>query len=172
MEGPYTWFDKRSELEALSQLLCLGHVFAVDTEQYSLRSFLGFTALVQISTQEDDYLLDTIALHDDMCLLRSVFANPAICKVFHGADSDILWLQRDFHIYVVNLFDTARHPGTVEELCQARAPEVLARLPHYLLRCYLVMSLEKKRQKQEMKNLLLPLYHFVSLLCQSKKSGL
>ena len=68
-----------------------------------------------------------------MCLLRSVFANPAICKVFHGADSDILWLQRDFHIYVVNLFDTARHPGTVEELCQARAPEVLAQLLHYLL---------------------------------------
>ena len=133
MEGPYTWFDKRSELEALSQLLCLGHVFAVDTEQYSLRSFLGFTALVQISTQEDDYLLDTIALHDDMCLLRSVFANPAICKVFHGADSDILWLQQEFHIYVVNLFDTARHPGTVEELCQARAPEFLAQLLHYLL---------------------------------------
>ena len=23
-----------------------------------------------------------------------------------GADSDIIWLQRDFGIYVVNLFDT------------------------------------------------------------------
>lgn len=29
-------------------------------------------------------------------------------QVFHGADNDILWLQRDFHIYVVNLFDTAK----------------------------------------------------------------
>jgi cation-transporting P-type ATPase D len=29
-------------------------------------------------------------------------------QVFHGADSDILWLQRDFHIYIANLFDTAR----------------------------------------------------------------
>lgn len=28
--------------------------------------------------------------------------------MFHGADNDILWLQRDFHIYVVNLFDTAK----------------------------------------------------------------
>ena len=26
----------------------------------------------------------------------------------HGADSDIPWLQRDFGIYVVNLFDTGR----------------------------------------------------------------
>lgn len=27
-------------------------------------------------------------------------------QVFHGADSDIEWLQRDFGVYVVNLFDT------------------------------------------------------------------
>jgi hypothetical protein len=26
--------------------------------------------------------------------------------VFHGAESDIKWLQRDFSLYVVNLFDT------------------------------------------------------------------
>ena len=26
--------------------------------------------------------------------------------MFHGADSDIPWLQKDFGIYVVNLFDT------------------------------------------------------------------
>ncbi|XP_050901257.1 protein RRP6-like 3 isoform X3 [Lathyrus oleraceus] len=28
--------------------------------------------------------------------------------VFHGADNDVLWLQRDFHIYIVNLFDTSK----------------------------------------------------------------
>lgn len=27
-------------------------------------------------------------------------------QVFHGADSDIEWLQRDFGVYVVRLFDT------------------------------------------------------------------
>lgn len=29
-------------------------------------------------------------------------------KVLHGADSDIVWLQRDFGIYVVNMFDTGQ----------------------------------------------------------------
>ncbi len=29
-------------------------------------------------------------------------------QVMHGADSDVVWLQRDFHIYCVNVFDTAR----------------------------------------------------------------
>lgn len=140
MEGPYTWIDKRSELEALYQLLCEERVFAVDTEHHSLRSFLGFTALVQISTQQDDYLLDTIALHDDMCLLRPVFANPAICKVFHGADSDILWLQRDFHIYVVNLFDTARACDIL-----AKPQRSLA----YLLQTYCGISSNKVFQRAD-----------------------
>jgi exosome complex exonuclease RRP6 len=27
-------------------------------------------------------------------------------QVFHGADSDIEWLQKDFGLYVVNMFDT------------------------------------------------------------------
>ena len=27
-------------------------------------------------------------------------------KIFHGADSDIEWLQKDFGLYVVNMFDT------------------------------------------------------------------
>lgn len=35
----------------------------------------------QISTWKEDYLIDTIALHDTMATLRPVFANPAIVKV-------------------------------------------------------------------------------------------
>ena len=29
-------------------------------------------------------------------------------KVFHGAESDIGWLQRDYGVYVVNMFDTGQ----------------------------------------------------------------
>ena len=32
----------------------------------------------------------------------------ASCQVFHGADSDIVWLQKDFSVYIVNLFDTGQ----------------------------------------------------------------
>ncbi|XP_078428553.1 polynucleotidyl transferase, ribonuclease H fold protein with HRDC domain-containing protein isoform X2 [Wolffia australiana] len=105
---PYVWVSTKDQLESLAKILQNEHVFAVDTEQHSLRSYLGFTALMQISTQEQDFLLDTIALHDVMSTLQPVFSSRTICKVFHGSDNDILWLQRDFHIYVVNLFDTAK----------------------------------------------------------------
>lgn len=29
-------------------------------------------------------------------------------QVVHGGDNDVLWLQRDFHIYMVNVFDTEK----------------------------------------------------------------
>jgi ribonuclease D len=28
--------------------------------------------------------------------------------VLHGADNDLLWCQRDFHLYLVNVFDTEK----------------------------------------------------------------
>ncbi|XP_020884168.1 protein RRP6-like 3 isoform X2 [Arabidopsis lyrata subsp. lyrata] len=108
MSDSYVWVETELQLKELAEILAKEKVFAVDTEQHSLRSFLGFTALIQISTHEKDFLVDTIVLHDAMSILRPVFSEPNICKVFHGADNDVLWLQRDFHIYVVNMFDTAK----------------------------------------------------------------
>jgi exosome complex exonuclease RRP6 len=40
--------------------------------------------------------------------LPSVLHAPQVVKVLHGADSDIAWLQRDFGLYVANLFDTGQ----------------------------------------------------------------
>ena len=61
---------------------------------------------MQISNREQDWIIDTLALRDDLTVLNEVFANPNIVKVFHGAFMDILWLQRDLGLYVVSLFDT------------------------------------------------------------------
>ncbi len=47
--------------------------------------------------------------------LNRVFTDPNIVKVLHGADWDIQWLQRDFSIYVVNMFDTGQ--GQAEKWC-------------------------------------------------------
>lgn len=78
--------------------------------------FAGITCLMQISIRDPDtnkianYLIDVLklprtAIHQ---ALIGPFTNPSIVKVFHGADMDVQWLQRDFHLYVVNLFDTGR----------------------------------------------------------------
>lgn len=48
MEGSYVWVEKEAQLVELVEVLSKESVFAVDTEQHSFRSFLGFTALVQV----------------------------------------------------------------------------------------------------------------------------
>lgn len=48
MSCSYTWVDTEPQLESLAGLLRREKVFAVDTEQHSFRSFLGFTALMQV----------------------------------------------------------------------------------------------------------------------------
>ena len=57
---------------------------------------------VQVSTRERDYVVDTIALRSSLRdALAKHFLDASKLKVFHGADMDVQWLQRDFGIYIV-----------------------------------------------------------------------
>nr|XP_022908120.1 exosome component 10 [Onthophagus taurus] len=94
------------DLKELVEKLRSYKVIAVDLEHHSYRSFMGITCLMQISTIEDDYLIDTLLLRDELSILNEIFTRPSIVKVFHGADCDVQWLQRDLSLYVVNMFDT------------------------------------------------------------------
>ncbi|XP_055000214.1 exosome component 10-like [Sorex araneus] len=94
------------QLVRLNETLLACREFAVDLEHHSYRSFLGLTCLMQISTRAEDFIIDTLELRSDMHILNESFTDPAIVKVFHGANSDIVWLQKDFGLYVVNMFDT------------------------------------------------------------------
>jgi exosome complex exonuclease RRP6 len=82
---------------------------AIDLEHHSYRSYQGFTCLMQISTRERDFVVDTLKVRGHLRdALVEIFANPGVCKVMHGADYDIEWLQKDFGLYIVNLFDTGQ----------------------------------------------------------------
>ncbi|KAF7660933.1 hypothetical protein LDENG_00272540 [Lucifuga dentata] len=105
-ETLYHFIDTLEDLVALNEKLRKSSEFAVDLEHHSYRSFLGLTCLMQISTRDEDFIIDTLELRSELYILNETFTDPAIVKVFHGADSDIEWLQRDFGLYVVNLFDT------------------------------------------------------------------
>ena len=105
---PFTWIERPSQLAALLDKLRGADVkeIAVDLEYHSLRSFAGFVCLMQISTREEDFIIDTLALREELEELNEIFTDPKVVKVFHGAESDVVWLQQDFNIYVVNMFDT------------------------------------------------------------------
>lgn len=80
---------------------------AIDLEHHDNRSYIGMVSLMQISTRDKDWIVDTLKpWRRKLECLNEVFADPGILKVLHGAYMDIIWLQRDLGLYVVGLFDT------------------------------------------------------------------
>jgi len=83
---------------------------AVDLEYYSVEKWATLLSLVQISTCEKDYIIDSLQLRDNSMYggLRSILEDPKYVKVLHGGDTDIQLLASDLDICCVNVFDTAR----------------------------------------------------------------
>jgi ribonuclease D len=79
--------------------------FAVDTESNSLFAYREQVCLVQFSTPGEDVLVDPLAL-PDLSPLGPILADPALEKVFHAAEYDLICLRRDFGFEVRNIFDT------------------------------------------------------------------
>src|SRR5688572_13952593 len=80
-------------------------VVAVDTESNSLHAYRERVCLIQFSTPEADYIVDSISLRD-LSALAVVFANPGQQKVFHAAEYDLVCLKRDYGFAFANIFDT------------------------------------------------------------------
>ena len=98
--------DTAEKLKTMIDELKAEPVVALDTEAHRYRSYLGITSLVQLSSPDKDWIVDPYPIWSEMTMLNELFADPKILKVIHGADNDVLWLQRDFSVYLVNLFDT------------------------------------------------------------------
>jgi exosome complex exonuclease RRP6 len=80
---------------------------AIDLEHHDVHSYHGLVSLMQISTRDKDWVVDTLQpWREDLQMLNEVFADPKILKVLHGSTMDIIWLQRDLGLYVVGMFDT------------------------------------------------------------------
>ena len=55
---------------------------AVDLEHHDTHSYIGLVCLMQISTREKDWVVDTLKpWREDLQILNEVFADPKIVKV-------------------------------------------------------------------------------------------
>lgn len=75
--------DTAEKLEAMVEKLKEAKEIAVDLEHHSMRSYYGFTCLMQISTREEDWVVDTLSLRAELRehKLGGVLMDPAIIKV-------------------------------------------------------------------------------------------
>lgn len=126
-------------LADVADILSQQSEIAVDLEMDSLHHYREKVCLAQVSTRQQSWLLDPLAL-PSLAPLAAPLSDPDIVVVMHGSDYDIRSLHRDFGIEVTNLFDTmiaARFLGIAEFGLAA------------LLKARFEIELDKKYQKAD-----------------------
>lgn len=95
----------REHLQEILPELRAAPCLALDSESNSFYAYTEKVCLLQISIPTQDYIIDPIAVQDISCL-GPLFADPAIEKIFHAGEYDVLCLKRDHGFAFANLFDT------------------------------------------------------------------
>lgn len=78
---PLNWVRTASELDSMLEKLRQSQEIAIDLEHHDYRTYAGFLCLMQISTREEDWLVDLLVLRDEIQSVNEVFADPSIVKV-------------------------------------------------------------------------------------------
>jgi ribonuclease D len=78
---------------------------AIDIEADSLYHYFEKVCLIQISTDTETYVLDSLAVRD-LSPLAPLMSSPVVEKIFHAAGYDLRCLRRDYGFTFAALFDT------------------------------------------------------------------
>lgn len=89
---------------------CLNHLraeprLAIDLEANSMFAYREQVCLIQISTPEQDYIIDPTT-KIDLSGLGYLIADPIVEKIFHAAEYDLMLVKRQYGWELQNLFDT------------------------------------------------------------------
>ncbi|HUF51857.1 MAG TPA: HRDC domain-containing protein [Longimicrobiales bacterium] len=95
----------KADVDAVAAALSEAPLFAADTEAAGYHRYHDRICLLQISTRERTFIVDTLAL-TSLSELAAHFADRAKEVVLHDADYDLRLLARDYDIRVGGLFDT------------------------------------------------------------------
>jgi len=111
----YSFIDKQEEFNELAAKLAKHKYLSIDTESNSLYAYKEKLCLMQLSSEHINAVVDTLAV--DIKPLLPVFADPAVEKIFHSADSDIRVFKAAMKCTFVNIFDVmvaAKYLGIIK----------------------------------------------------------
>ena len=80
-DTPFTWVATPEDFTSMLEALRQATEIAVDLEHHDYRSFGGFVCLMQVSTRDQDWVVDTLVLREELEELNEVFTNPDVVKV-------------------------------------------------------------------------------------------
>jgi len=92
---------------AVVQALEPERLFAVDLEADAMHAFRARLCFLQVGTDRDIWLLDTLAPGVEASAMAALFADPLRTKIFHAAQGDLQFLAES-GVRVRGLFDTHR----------------------------------------------------------------
>ena len=78
---------------------------AVDLEAAGFHRYSDRVCLLQVSSGDQDFVVDTLAV-DPSDALRGPLESPTVTVLLHGGDYDLRLLDRDLNLHPVKLFDT------------------------------------------------------------------
>ncbi len=101
----YVMINDPESLCRAAERLAQESILAFDLEADSMHHYREQVCLLQISAKNENLIVDPLVC-GDLSPLAPLLADPAIVKVFHGADYDVRMLHRCFSMEINNLFDT------------------------------------------------------------------
>jgi ribonuclease D len=102
---PPTIVETIPDLEAVAADIARSSRIGVDIESDGFYVYHEKVCLLQISNEDEDFVIDPLAVQD-LSPLGPVFRDPNVEKIFHAGEYDILCLKRDYGFKIVSVFDT------------------------------------------------------------------
>ena len=99
------YLESPDALEALAERLRGSDLLAADTEAAGYHRYRDRVCLLQLSTRDETFVVDTLAIAR-LDPLATIFADTNREMLFHDADYDLRLLNRDFGFRIGKLFDT------------------------------------------------------------------
>lgn len=103
------FIEQQEQLEELKplflELASQSGIVAVDTEFLREKTYNAKLCLVQLGVAEHQYCIDVLTI-EDLSLLRELFINQSITKLFHAARQDIEVIYQTLGVIPKAIFDT------------------------------------------------------------------
>ena len=99
------YITNEEQVDEVAAALADAPLYAADTEAAGYHRYHDRICLLQISTRDQTFLIDTLSV-SDLSALAPIFADERHEVILHDADYDLRLLARDHDIRVRGLFDT------------------------------------------------------------------
>lgn len=102
---PVRHIKRQSDWETCLREIANAPQLAIDLEANGMYAYREQVCLIQLSTREQDYIVDPL-VGLELAPLGEIIADPAVEKVLHAAEYDLILMKRDYNWEMHNLFDT------------------------------------------------------------------